>query len=632
MDKRKSPQINILLKFSTMLIRKALLLFSVDIMKDIKVKLINYTPRPLETITWAALISYWDEWKSEAFERITERDVEMHMPKVLSYGHESILEHAVLTFAIEGISRVACYDDKTEVLTREEWKKIKDVTLDDEVACLDDEGYLRWHKPQAKIEQEYEGYLLHFESSSIDLLVTPEHRMWVFDYDKRSEKTRKWKFIMAKNLTNARYKFKKNAKWDTPDVEVTIPPHPRYYRKFPAIHLNAERTGDLFELLGLWITDGSYCGGRKCIVITQNKPKVRERTKELCNRLGFHCKEYHVKSRGGHVIKIGNLQHVRFVESLFGAGAKTGREFVPELIKNASSKQIRRFLDGVAAGDGSEYKGHIQIYTSSKRFADDLQELFMKVGLSANIRVYPPRPRKSIGGNKVSNTTKTIYVVSVHGEKRSEHLLGRRSAKKFGEPVYYKGKVYSLVVPYHRIYVRRNGKVVWSGNSHQLVRHRIASYTQQSQRYIKLNSEDVEETFAIPKSVKEKPELHEKWKELMRKAIELYEESYAKGIHQEDARFILPQAVRTKIVVTMNLRELKHFLGFRACARAQWEINHIAWKMLEEIAKIDELKPIIEWAKLGPRCIALGYCPERELMPPGCLKMTKEKWKKLMKV
>ena len=168
--------------------------------------------------------------------------------------------------------------------------------------------------------------------------------------------------------------------------------------------------------------------------------------------------------------------------------------------------------------------------------------------------------------------------------------------------------------------------------SHQLVRHRLASYTQQSMRYIKINPEDVEETFVIPKSVRENPELYEKWKKLMEETIKLYEESYAKGIHQEDARFILPQAVRTKIVVTMNLRELKHFLGFRACARAQWEINHIAWKMLEEIAKIKELRPIIEWAKLGPRCIALGYCPEKELMPPGCLKMTKDKWKKLMEV
>jgi len=165
--------------------------------------------------------------------------------------------------------------------------------------------------------------------------------------------------------------------------------------------------------------------------------------------------------------------------------------------------------------------------------------------------------------------------------------------------------------------------------SHQLIRHRIASYTQQSQRYIVLNPEDVEETFVIPGDVKQRPELYEKWKRLMREAIELYEESYKAGVHQEDARFILPQAVRTKIVVTMNLRELKHFFGLRTCERAQWEIRKVAWKMLEEIAKNDELRPIIRWAKLGPRCVQLGYCPEKELMPPGCWKRTKERWEKL---
>jgi len=165
--------------------------------------------------------------------------------------------------------------------------------------------------------------------------------------------------------------------------------------------------------------------------------------------------------------------------------------------------------------------------------------------------------------------------------------------------------------------------------SHQLVRHRIASYTQQSHRYIKLNLQDVEETFLIPESIKEKPELYEKWKKLMKDAIELYEETCGDDIHQEDARYILPQAVRTKIVVTMNLRELKHFFGLRTCERAQWEIREVAWKMLEEIAKVDELRPIIKWAKLGPRCIQLGYCPERELMPEGCFKRTKEKWKSI---
>ncbi len=165
--------------------------------------------------------------------------------------------------------------------------------------------------------------------------------------------------------------------------------------------------------------------------------------------------------------------------------------------------------------------------------------------------------------------------------------------------------------------------------THQLVRHRLASYTQQSMRYIKINPRDVEETFVIPESVKNNSELYEKWKKLMKETIQLYEESYKAGIHQEDARFLLPQAVRTKIVVTMNLRELKHFLGLRACERAQWEIREVAWKMLEEIAKNEDLRPIIRWAKLGPRCIQLGYCPEGELMPPGCWKVTKDRWLRL---
>ncbi|WP_456394600.1 FAD-dependent thymidylate synthase [Thermococcus sp.] len=165
--------------------------------------------------------------------------------------------------------------------------------------------------------------------------------------------------------------------------------------------------------------------------------------------------------------------------------------------------------------------------------------------------------------------------------------------------------------------------------SHQLVRHRLASYTQQSMRYIKLDTEDVGETFVIPDSIGKDPELLEEWRELMKRSIELYKKTVESGVHQEDARFILPQAVKTKIVVTMNLRELKHFFGLRACERAQWEIREVAWRMLEEIARNDELRPIIRWAKLGPRCVQLGYCPEGELMPPGCWKRTRERWKAL---
>lgn len=186
--------------------------------------------------------------------------------------------------------------------------------------------------------------------------------------------------------------------------------------------------------------------------------------------------------------------------------------------------------------------------------------------------------------------------------------------------------------------------------SHQLVRHRIASYTQRSQRYIaedckKIKEEvfhtgnfysgrpvkvkvehscNIEEVFVIPESIKT-PEV----KEFFKQAMELYDKLIQSGIPPEDARFIFPQAVKTKIVVTMNFREFKHFAGLRMCERAQWEIRELARKMWEEVVKIPELKKLVIWSKVAPRCIQLGYCPERELMPEGCFKRQKDWWRKV---
>ncbi len=162
--------------------------------------------------------------------------------------------------------------------------------------------------------------------------------------------------------------------------------------------------------------------------------------------------------------------------------------------------------------------------------------------------------------------------------------------------------------------------------SHQLVRHRLASYTQQSQRYVNVDSMDVEEAFVIPPEVRDDPELLRDWRRLLEKSVELYRKTMERGKRLEDARFILPQGIKTKLVVTMNLRELKHFLGLRACERAQWEIREVAWEMLEEVARNDALRPVIKWARLGPRCIQLGYCPEGELMPEGCWRRTRDRW------
>lgn len=200
--------------------------------------------------------------------------------------------------------------------------------------------------------------------------------------------------------------------------------------------------------------------------------------------------------------------------------------------------------------------------------------------------------------------------------------------------------------------------------SHQLVRHRIASYSQQSQRYVKENEFD----YVVPKDIKECKEgivkdgfvayesplvfyetvmeynqraynmlveallvsyikdywrcegvpefkLAEDFSPVNRaKSIEYFKKQHSKAYSKlekraiENARYILPNACETKIIVTMNARELLHFFTLRCCRRAQDEIRNLADKMLEECKKV---APII-FAKAGSPCVR-GKCPEGEM-------------------
>jgi len=131
--------------------------------------------------------------------------------------------------------------------------------------------------------------------------------------------------------------------------------------------------------------------------------------------------------------------------------------------------------------------------------------------------------------------------------------------------------------------------------SHQLVRHRIASYTQMSHRFAK----PIEEFFKpiIPPSAEKRAKglIETAYKQIYNYYYSLLEN----GVPEEDARYVLPNGVNTNIVVTMNARELYNFFSLRLCSRSQWEIRKIAWSMLEEVKKVH---PIL-FKFVGPNCI-----------------------------
>ena len=179
--------------------------------------------------------------------------------------------------------------------------------------------------------------------------------------------------------------------------------------------------------------------------------------------------------------------------------------------------------------------------------------------------------------------------------------------------------------------------------SHQIVRHRIASFSQQSQRYVKLDQFE----YIIPPEIEKIEEAKKIFIESMKKDQEdydklvdiLFEKHYKKLLEQgksekvaksqaektaiEDARYVFPNACETKMVLTMNTRSLYNFFNHRCCERAQWEIREIAIEMLRQVRKV---APIL-FKNSGPKCVS-GPCPEGK-MSCGEIVGIREKFKNL---
>lgn len=201
---------------------------------------------------------------------------------------------------------------------------------------------------------------------------------------------------------------------------------------------------------------------------------------------------------------------------------------------------------------------------------------------------YTPEPDK----------TCAVAALGCHSRESSKDLLEKISEKKIKDILMYTIKSGHLSVTEHTSFTFSIGEVS-RVLTHQLVRHRIASYSQQSQRYVEMDKP----TFVIPPSIKNNKENLAEYSKFMDIAWGTYNLLLKRGIPPEDSRFVLPNATTTNITVTMNARELLHFFELRCCVRAQWEIRQIAWMMLHLVKKV---APII-FKNAGPPC---DKCPE----------------------
>lgn len=352
-----------------------------------------------------------------------------------------------------------CYDAETEVLTSKGWKHISDVTVNDHVASLRGGTTLVFEQPSATYRYAEGGRMYKIRNQQIDLFVTENHRMWV------APRGRAFGIHTAQAIYGKRVRYQKNAAWVGADTDVLLPSlrvkagqGGRGTRELPALTIPARAYA---MLLGAYVSEGNLVDQPGTYGIDITQIKVRQRS-ELLRALKQHGFKYSEHGNGTKV-RIHSKQLMEHFKPL----GKSYEKYIPEFVFNWSAETLRLLFDWLMWGDGytSETGRPISYTTTSKRLADDVQRLCLHIGLAANIKSRHV-PKQTIKG-KVYACRECYAVRIVNTKLRPEVNHGHTQTQSAQEETWvenYAEPVYCMTVPSGVIYVRRNGKSVWSGN------------------------------------------------------------------------------------------------------------------------------------------------------------------------
>jgi thymidylate synthase (FAD) len=518
-----------------------------------------------------------------------------------------------------------CYDAETEVLVKGKgFVRWSDVRETDELGQLDMRtDTLVYERAFDLIEGDYSGEMYRVDHGGVDLLVTPNHKMFVKTIV-RSEPggpqgwAPEWRLAEAQELGDrSMVRYRKHARRVSGTVDLTL---------FP----ENESTIALMRLVGFFLGDG-FAGGTRANSIEFNirlKRKV-DFLKETCSELGWNVR----KLTSAHVVDCQGIG--RLFEKLFYD--ENGEKYVPEHLLDLDDEHAAAMLDGLKNSDGTVKRGAWEYSTTSKKLADAVQRLVIHSGGAAHI-----------------NGDSYIYRVMVLS-RMTEPVVNQ--GKKNTSTVKYNGKIYCARTRTGVLMVRRNGKPVLSGNStpfefagltievqapimvfREWHRHRTASYSEMSARYVQMPNlhyvPSVERIIASAKKSSNKQasgagvlnipdevfaddrEIAERVRHLIRaeqqRIYTLYEQLLSFGISKEIARLDTPVSRYSRMRATANLRNWLAFLTLRTAPGAQFEIRQYAHCVEDVIAEV------------FPRTYELFCEPIPSFAPAGGNKFTKK--------
>jgi len=355
-----------------------------------------------------------------------------------------------------------CVDPETQIMTTRGWKHFEDLDQDDRVFTLNIETNELHEQQIAHItNKHYVGKMLHFKNAeSLDMMLTPDHKVLVFDRSgKPTYMTAQTVYDLYKEgsswLSHSSLKFSSNWSGKSPEV-YTVP------------GTNMSMSADVWAaFLGIYLAEGCADGVKRGfktsngIQITQKKTQTIEMIRALLSEMPIEWNE-RVRADGETVDF--TCSHEGLHDFLFKLGASNTKR-IPEDVKSWSAETLDILLTWLLLGDGRNrvVRGRLvrELYTTSSALANDVCEIFLKLGIGSNARAYQQKDREIEPGRMIlAENSKPMWIVS---ENRAVNIgLDLRFLSV--EEVDYSGKVYCVTTPNGNWMAKRHGKMFWTGN------------------------------------------------------------------------------------------------------------------------------------------------------------------------
>jgi hypothetical protein len=383
--------------------------------------------------------------------------------------------------------KYGCYDEKTEILTLNGWKYFKDLNDGEIVATLNPKTHvLEYQKITDKISYNYDGKMYRLKNRGIDLLVTPNHNLYVAkgSYYNGNKNNKKREYNLELTTPDTYFgkdkRFLKGCYWEGLNLQDNFKV-PDYHKDVLRsqnnpelgtrhyVHIGPEMPMKAFlKFLGFYVAEG-YCNYRQGlgseIILAYNPQDELELVTTLVKDIGFIPRF----SKGA--CRFSNLALGIWLRENCGHGALNKK--VPGFIKSLPSEYIKIFLDYLFIGDGHKTKTSNILTTISTQLRDDVCELLLKVGCCFSYYSKSAEYINNLKKNKnyqyqITSKHTAWYInwlQQINVEFDTSKIKKGLCPNTKEEWINYQGKVYCVTVPNHIVYIRRNGKGVWCGNS-----------------------------------------------------------------------------------------------------------------------------------------------------------------------